>query len=151
VPERLGRHGERIVFERIPVFRAQLTREVEALATRSVTELSSTAIADYYARRLQPFFRRARNRSAHLIGYNAPAQAMVREIAGIKRYLDDAGREILDDIEARVLAKNNLDYQETWQLVLKGWLFVHIPLTYSLLLVMVVHVLLAYGFSMGQL
>jgi hypothetical protein len=151
VPERLERHGERILFERIPDFRTRLSREVEALAIRSVTELSSTAIANYYARRLQPFFRRASNRSAHLIGYKAPVQAMVREIGGIKRYLNDAGQQILDDIEARVLAKDNLDYQETWQLVLKGWLFVHIPLTYGLLLVVVLHVLLVYGFGMGQL
>jgi len=32
---------------------------------------------------------------------------------------------------------------------LKGWLFVHIPLTYSLLLASVAHIVVVYAFSGG--
>jgi len=50
----------------------------------------------------------------------------------------------------RVIAKNNLDYQHALQMVLKGWLFVHIPLTYSLIVVAAVHGVLAYAFIDGS-
>ena len=68
-----------------------------------------------------------------------------------RRYLNAEGREILDEIEWRVVAKNNLDRQFALQWLLKGWLFVHIPLTYSLILVAVVHAVLVYAFGGGML
>ena len=46
-----------------------------------------------------------------------------------------------------VRAKDNLDFQRAVQGMLKGWLFVHIPLTYALLLFAAVHGLLAWRFT----
>ena len=126
LPNRLRRHGEPIIFERIPIFRAQLAREVGDLAMQSATQTASNTMAQYNASRLQPFFR-------------GP------------RYLDESGRETLDEIEWRVAAKDNLDQQYALQLLLKGWLFVHVPLTYSLILVAVVHAVLIYAFDGGSL
>jgi len=48
-----------------------------------------------------------------------------------------------------VRQKDGLDYHYALQLVLKGWLFTHIPLTYSLLLLTLVHVVLVFAFSGG--
>ena len=151
VPNRLRRYGEMIIFERIPIFRAQLAREVEELAMRSITETLSNSIARYYGTQLQPFFCGPRNFLAHLIGSNEAVQRMSREIESQQRYLNQEGREILDEIEWRVIAKDNLDYQYALQRLLKGWLFIHIPLTYILILVAVMHVVLVYAFSGGTL
>ena len=148
---RLILRGERIIFERIPVFRARLDREVHDLAQRSVAELASNTMAQYYAKRLHDYFRGPRNFFAHLVRSQAPLQSMRREIRSLERYLNDRGREILREIEDRVVAKNNLDYQHALQLALKTWLFVHIPLTYGLVLIAIVHVMLAYAFTMGTL
>ncbi len=147
VPRRLRLHGERIIFERIPQFRARLAAEVEELAMRSVKETSSNAIADCYAVRLLPYFAGPRNFNAHLRGSQEPLLRLRREIKSIERYLSKEGKEILAEIESRVVAKHNLDYQHVWQLVLKGWLFVHIPLTYSLVLFGAVHIVLVYAFA----
>lgn len=151
VPNRLGRYGETIIFERIPIFRAQLAQEIEDLAMRSITDTSSNSIAQYYRTHLQPFFRGPRNFLAHLTGSGEAVQRMAREIKSQRRYLNPEGREILDEIEWRVVAKNNLDRQFALQWLLKGWLFVHIPLTYSLILVAVVHAVLVYAFGGGML
>jgi len=146
-PRGLTDHGERILFERIPVFRAQLADEVEALATTSVQELGSGTIASFYSRRLQPFFARPRNVAHHLCGSGAPVHRLRRELRGLERYLSDRGREMLDEIESRVVAKDNLDYQYAWQGLLKGWLFAHIPLTYAAAVVAAVHVVVVYAFA----
>ena len=150
LPSRLRRHGERIIYERIPTFRAELADEVGALATRSVTETGSNTISQYYVTRLLPYFRQPRNVLAHVIGYNEPMLRMRREIKSLERYLNPQGKEILGEIEARIIAKNNLDYQYALQLVLKAWLFLHIPLTYSLIVVAAVHGVLAYAFIDGS-
>ncbi len=151
LPNRLRRHGERIIFERIPRFRAQLAGEVEELAMRSVTETSSNTISQYYVTRLQPYFHGPRNFYAHVVGSNEALIRLCREIGSLRRYLNNQGREILDEIEWRVVAKDNLDHQHALQWLLKVWLLVHIPLTYSLILVAVVHAVLAYAFSGGTL
>ncbi len=148
LPGRLQqRHGERLIFERIPVFRADLAEQVRELAMKSVTEISSSTIADYYAVRLNPYFAEPRNFSSHLFQSERPLVNLRREIRSIQRYLNKRGREILDDIEVHVIAKDNLDYPYALQLVLKGWLFVHIPLTYSLMIFALMHVVLVYAFA----
>ena len=151
LPKRLRRHGEQIMFERIPIFRAQLAREVGDLTKQSVTQAASNTIAQYYTSRLQPFFRGPRNVLAHIAGSNEAILRLRREIRSLERYLDESGRETLDEIEWRVAAKDNLDQQYALQLLLKGWLFVHVPLTFSLILVAVVHAVLIYAFDGGSL
>ncbi len=147
----LDLRGQRIIFERIPVFRARLADEVRELAQQSVADIASSTIAQYYATRLNDYFGGPRNFLAHLGRSQEPLMRMRREIRSLERYLDDRGKAILAEIEDRVIAKNNLDFQHALQLVLKLWLFVHIPLTYGLILVAAVHIFLAYAFTAGTL
>lgn len=147
----LHQRGKRIIFESIPVFRARLADEVRDLAQQSVSDLASSTIAQYYATRLHGYFRRPRHLFAHLRRSREPLLHMQREIKSLERYLDQKGKDILAQIESRVIAKSNLDFQYALQLVLKLWLFVHIPLTYGLVLVAAVHIVLAYGFAAGTL
>ena len=149
LPNRIRRHDENIIFERIPIFRAQLKADIEGLAMRSVTETSSNTITQYYLTQLQPYFAGPRNFFAHLVGSNRVKIEMTRKIKSLERYLNIEGKEILGEIEWRVMAKNDLDRQYALQWLLKGWLFVHIPLTYSLILIAVVHAVLVYSFSGG--
>ena len=86
-----------------------------------------------------------------MLGTSEGAQQLAREIDGQKRYLNREGRELLEEIAWRVEAKDNLDRQHALQLLLKAWLFVHIPLTYSLILVALVHLMLVYAFDGGTL
>ena len=48
-----------------------------------------------------------------------------------------------------VRQKDGLDYHQALQLLLRGWLFIHIPLTYSLLIFSLMHLVLVYAFSGG--
>jgi hypothetical protein len=144
---RIQNHGERLIFERIPKFRAELADEVEVLATRSVRETASNTIALYYVNRLQPYFSGPKNFVAHLLESRAALTKHHREIDSLERYLQEDGRQILAKIKDLIVVKDNLDYQYSLQLALKLWLFVHIPLTYALLLVALVHIVLTYTFS----
>lgn len=115
LPPRMGRHGERVLFERIPGFRLRLAEQVEELATRSVQETASSTIVDYYTERLAQFFARPRGRLVHLLDSNRSLKRLQGETHHLRRYLDAKGCEILDEIEECVAAKNNLDYQYSLQ------------------------------------
>jgi hypothetical protein len=148
-PGRLEQHGERILFERIPVFRAELAREAETLAMTSVQDAASMTISNFYVETLHEFFQRPRNILAHLRSSARPVSRLTEELEKLERYVDPPQRETLGTIRGLVLAKDNLDYQLAQQGSLKIWLFVHIPATYSLILLSFFHAALMYAYSSG--
>jgi len=149
LPARLNARGERVIFERIAGLQAKLANEARDLAVRMAQESGSRATADFYDNRLHAYLTNSRNFWCHLFGSDA---AMRRQRAAIKelhRYQDANGRAILNELDAIVVAKDNLEHQHALQFALKIWLFVHIPLTYSVLLLSVVHIVLVYAFASG--
>jgi hypothetical protein len=147
VPPRLEARGERILFDRIPVFRAKLADEAEALAQDSVKDGNTESIARLYADILGDFFAGPRNVFAHLMSSNVPLARILGELSSIERYLDEAGKARVIKMRDLVEAKDNLDFHYANSGLLRWWLFLHVPPTYALLVVAVIHVVLAYAFS----
>ncbi len=149
VPKRLTTRGGEVLFERIPTIRQGLQDQAEALALKSVSDARSATIANFYITRLKDFFDRPRHLSLHLFEIRRPVNNLLNQISDLNRYLDAKERETLEKIAALVRQKDGLDYHYALQLSVKGWLFVHIPLTYGLLVFSLVHVILVYAFSGG--
>jgi hypothetical protein len=89
----------------------------------------------------------ARNFWPHLVGSGKPLERLVRELHAIERYLNREGRETLGALTERVVAKDNLDHQQALLSVIRGWLILHVPLAYGLLLLITIHVVLVYAFA----
>jgi hypothetical protein len=149
IPKRLTTRGGEVLFERIPAIRRHLQDQAETLALKTVPEAHSATIADFYVRHLQDFFNGPRNLSLHVLEVRRPLNLLQNKITDLNRYLNVRERETLDKIAFLVRQKDGLDYHQALQLLLRGWLFVHIPLTYSLMLFSVVHIVLVYAFSGG--
>ena len=67
----------------------------------------------------------------------------------MERYLNDKEREFSAELRDLVEQKDELDYHYALQTTLKSWLFVHVPLTYGMVLLALVHLVLAYAFGGG--
>lgn len=147
LPPRLTRHGEEVIFERIPALRQQLRARVEELLVKSVAETESSTLADFYTVRLKLFFDRPRNWWGHVLGSTRPLHTRLTGLASLDRYLNDKERAVAAALADCIRAKDNLDHHRARQGLLKGWLFVHIPLTYSLIIIAVVHGCLAWAFT----
>ena len=149
LPLRLSTRGEAILFERIPALRVGLHEEVEELVLQSAREVQTTTIAGFYSSRLSDFFRKPRNLMIHWLDSQSRFRDLERELWALDRYANDREREILSEIHDRMCLKEDLDYRWAQGVALKYWLFVHIPLTYALAVLIVAHVLLVYGFDGG--
>jgi hypothetical protein len=147
VPRRLGEAQSRALFERIPQLRARLAREVADIAERSVHEEESLTISNFYAEELHAFMAAPRNVVAHLSESRRPLIRLLEKLEKLERYADAKGHDIIDALRERVVAKNDLDYQYAQIAAMRLWLFVHIPCTYSLLVLAAVHIAAAYAFS----
>lgn len=146
IPIRLARHEQEIIFERIPIFRKQLSEEAREIALKSI-EGGSTIIADFYHEQLVRFFSDPRNVFAHFVGAHRVRHTIIPELRALRRYLTEADIEKLTRLEDIVLTKNGLDFQYANQAALKVWLFLHIPPTYALLIFSVLHVVVVYAYS----
>jgi hypothetical protein len=148
-PKRLTARGGEVPFERIPLVRRQLREQAEALALNSVAESKSATIAEFYARRLHTFFAGPRNLLSHLVEVRLPLNALLDDLNDLNRFLNESERKVTARLVELVRQKDGLDYQHALQLTLRLWLFIHIPVTYSLMLWTVAHIVLVYGFSAG--
>jgi hypothetical protein len=147
LPRRLATRGGEVIYEKIQAARYALRTEAERLAVGA--EAKSPAIADFYARRLAGFFDGPKNSWLHLAESPRPLNALLASLDDLRRTATDAERATLEKLASLVRQKDGLDYHRALQLTLKLWLFVHIPLTYGLLIFTALHVVLVFGFSGG--
>lgn len=149
IPPRLEARGERILFERIAIYRVQLEAQAEELVRQSIKHGNKLSISNLYNDVLAEFFTRHHNIIAHLQSSTRPLASMLGALDAIERYLNKDGKEDLEQMRVLVEAKNNLDFLYANGGLLKLWLFFHIPATYALIVAIIVHIVIAYAFSTG--
>jgi len=149
LPKRLTTAGGEVPFERIPIIRRALREQAESLMLGVIPTAKSTTLADFYTGRLAGFFAGPAHFGSHVVGSRRPLTMLLDDFVEVNRFLSPAEKETAEKLAALVKQKDALDFHRAGQLLLKGWLFVHIPLTYGLLLFSVVHVVLVYAFSGG--
>lgn len=149
---------ERVSYDRIPIRRAELAQDVHTVVVNSNRNAAAIAlpaqphdawITDLYTTHLRDFFQGQRNSGAHLIGSQRPLKRLTGEIDDLSRYVDQQSQEKLAAIKELVIEKDRLDFARVYLGLNKGWLFVHVPVTYALIVLTVLHVAVVYAFSAG--
>lgn len=148
---RLTTRGDEVMFERIPIYRKRLQGEVESFVLEFLNKSESSAVAQFYADRLEPFFAGTRHFWQHLAQSTRPRVALLSEIQSYERFLNEDERLAMRQLARHVQRKDDLDYQFAHLATLKYWLFGHVPMTYALLVFAVFHGLLVSAFSGGGL
>jgi len=149
---------ERISYDRIPTRCAELAREVHAAVTKADPAAVAIAlpapphdawIKDLYTSHLRSFFQGQGNFTVHLIGSQRPLKRLTDEIDNLSRYVDQRGQDKLAAIRDLVVEKDRLDFARVFLGLSKGWLFVHVPVTYALIVLALLHILVVYAYSSG--
>jgi hypothetical protein len=149
IPAQLARVGDEIIYERIPALRLHVRQEAGEVLLDSVTASGATTLAEFYTARLYDFFGRSRGWRYMARPTSARRRALMREMQDLRRYLSEQELAGCERLFALVRRKDDLDFHEARQKVLKLWLFVHIGLTYALVMLAVLHGLLAHAFHGG--
>lgn len=146
-PKKLTVAGFETPFERMPIVRAGLQEEAEALVLEGVDGNTSPVLGKFYTEKLGLFFTKPCNTWAHLRRSQAPLAAHVTRFKEVGKYAKKSELEMLSKLMNLVEQKHLLDYQYALQLTLRLWLFIHIPLSYSVLIFTVLHIVLVHSFS----
>jgi hypothetical protein len=145
-----------VSYDRVSARRSELALQIHAVVTQTYTAEAAIGlpappydawIMDFYTNHLRDFFDGQRNVGAHLIGSHRQLKRLTDEIDNLSRYVDEQRRQRLEAIKTLVIEKDGLDFSSVHLGLSKGWLFVHVPVTYALIVLTVLHVVVAYAFS----
>lgn len=148
LPTRLVHLESEVIYERIPSELAALRERAEALVVKAVQDTGSDTLGRYYAESLDWFFWRPRFPLSHLMGGQHSVRWIRGHITALRRYLNEAERKVLDEIEQLALRKNQLDAHYALQGMLKLWLFVHVPSAVLLLGLACWHLLVVHVYRL---
>jgi hypothetical protein len=149
IPAQLSRVGIEVIFERVPTLKHQVRQQAGQLVLEAVATSGTTTLADFYTARLYEFFHRPRGSRYFFRPTTALRRSLMHELQDFRRYLSDNEQAACERLFALVRRKDDLDFHEARQKLLKTWLFVHIGLTYGLVVLAVLHGLLALAFRGG--
>lgn len=143
LPSRLTLSGEPLIYERIPAHRHEIQEKVEQLIRKAEIETQSSTMGDFYLSELRPFLQRLPSAFEALGGIDRRVDRLLKKLTALDRYLNDAEKLIAAEMRDWIETAQNVHFQYAAQRLLKLWLFVHIPFTYSLILLAFVHGALA--------
>lgn len=149
-PAALTRRGENVIFEKIPMIQGRIKTEVQQLVEQASGDSDSTALIDFYQKRLLMFLTGSHHFWYHVFESERPKQMWLTQFQALQRYLSDTEKVALDEIKVLVFEKVDLDFQYAGQALLKRWLFIHIPFSNVLLVLVLIHILMSTSFT-GQL
>ncbi len=147
-----------LTLERIPARRVELERDVQAaIISEDPAQMAlglppppyDAWIADLYANQLRAFFKGPRHALGHLIGSQRPLKHLIDEIDEVSRYVDARSREKLSVIRALVIEKDGLDFAHAHLGLSRALMFLHVPVTYALVVLTLAHVVIVYAFASG--
>lgn len=147
IPRKLTATGFEVIFEQIPEKRRQLVASARNLILE--TARSTDVIAKFYLHHLAQFMERPRSFAYNLSPSLRTSRTLIEELRQLDRYLSVTQRECSRKLSTLVREKEDLDYHWALQGRLKTWLFVHIGMTYGLLLVSILHGVIAHAFGGG--
>lgn len=142
---------ERLLFERITFLRTELEKELHEASLKLIGKVASNAYLDFYQTDLIPYFSSTKHFWFHVFNIRYPMRRLYQKLELINLYLNEENYQDLENIRKLMEKKDNLDFQFALQKVLKGWLFFHIPLAFTMVLLPLVHVVVVYAFSKGAL
>jgi len=147
VPRKLTVVQNEVIFENIPGVRRELIQRARRLILDSAS--STDVLAKFYVNHLIYFFEKPRSLAYQVSPSLRRSKHLISEINDLNRYLSEPQRQKSRVLARLIQAKEDLDYHWAMQGKLKAWLFVHVGLTYSLLIVAVLHGIMAHSFGGG--
>lgn len=150
IPQKLSQVSSEVVYERVPVLRRELAQSATQLAFDSVSVTHATTVAEFYVAKLNGFFAQPRGIWYAAFPNSRRRRALMSELSHMERFFSEAEKKVSEKLFGLIRKKDDLDYQFALQSKLKVWLFLHIGLTYTLLVLAGFHTVLVHAFHGGM-
>lgn len=145
-PEKMTDAGGSIIYEAIPQALKDYRDQAESLVLSSIDTSGQTTLSNFYLVRLKNIFSRPRFSSSLLYNSRHAFNDLKDQIDRVRRYCNADEEQTLIELHEICKQKLELDTQYSFLIILKYWLFIHVPLSYVLFMLGIYHGYLAKGF-----
>ncbi len=149
VPPQLSRVSEEFIYERIPALRNHVHQKAQKIVLETVRATGSDTLGNFYGARLQGYLEKPRGWNYWLKPSSKVRKRLLAELTEVTRYLSEPERQASEQLFSLIRRRDDLDFHAAMQWRLKAWLFVHIGLTYPLVMIACLHGWLAHLFDGG--
>ncbi|NQV99618.1 MAG: hypothetical protein HQ483_07960 [Rhodospirillales bacterium] len=149
LPAQLDQENGRILFSEFPVARKQLAKDVDALVLKIIEETGDREFLNAYQTEWYGFFSQPLNQWSALFVRRPTATELLAHLDATPVSLGAGDRENLNRLRTLIAARGTLDAQYRRQVILRGWLFIHLSSVFALMVFSLTHILIVYAFSMG--
>ena len=146
-PRKLAALPRDYLLEAIPALQMSVAQDAHQIAIDSAEFGEGATLAEYYQRRLLPFFQTPRGVVYRMLPNGIKRRQLLRELSDLDRYLASKGIVSQQRLVAMVKQKDDLDYHLALQTRLRALFALHVSLTWALALMVGVHVVLVYRFQ----
>lgn len=147
LPRRITFLGDEVLYDRIRSFSGGLRDEAERLSLQALDSTGSSALADFFQTSAHQLFTRPRFQWRRLYRYTRPTRKIEHELNVLKRYAGDQESGFIEEMLQLVRRKDVLDGHWTFQGTLRYWLFIHLSFSLAVIPLILLHIILVYGFS----
>ncbi len=147
LPKRLSTIKQDFRLELIPALRLSVTKDAHELAIHSASFGEGATLVEFYQIRLLPFFLSRRSWFYRFVPTGFTRRQLLRELHDLDRYLAEQGLQSRMQLATMVQTKDDLDYHYALQTRLRTLFVMHIALTWSLAVMIAIHVVLVYRFQ----
>lgn len=150
-PRKLAAIEKDYLLEQIPALQFVVASDAHQVALASASLGEGATLAEFYQRRLLPFFQNPRSMLYRFVPNGITRRQLLRELNDLDRYLAENGTESRQRLVTMVKSKDDLDYHMALQTRLRMLVVGHVALTWALALLIGVHVVLVYRFQGSML
>jgi len=147
LPRIMRQHSETVIYERIPSLKSRLIAEAENGFQESIKNDSEKVLLDFYSDAALPFLHNTNSHWSHLWNSRKEYVNWNNKLDALRHFLNETEIASLESLKQLIYQKISLDTQYVGRSLLRNWLLVHIPLSYCLLLLALLHLVLVYGFA----
>ena len=147
IPKRLSKLREQIIYERIPALRKRVQQGAHQVIVKLLKEAPAEALVDLYLNQLVSYFVTPRGFFYYVLPSSRRRNQLQASLDSMSRFLSSEERNAQQQLKQLVDQRDDLDYHQAQQRRLKLWLFIHLGLTVTLLVLMAFHIVMVHAFS----
>jgi len=147
-PKRLVQRDIEVIYERIPGIVGDLRAAAEDTVLACTEATGSDTLSRYYLETFHWFFQRPRFVWSHVADADLGDHWIRQQTTIVGRYLDSAERPYLDKLKEIAFLKNKVDFHYAVQSLMKGWLFVHVPVAAAVVIMAIWHLVVVNVYAL---
>jgi len=127
--------GNEVLYERIPDLITEIKDKAKTLA-----ETCADPVWDFYKKNLARALEAPQPRLIYYVDVTGGIQGRMKQFDYLRRLLSPEERDKLNKLEALYKTKLEIDAHFTLQRTLRGWLYLHVPVSLVLLVLVAFHI-----------